>query len=64
MDEILHYAFMDESGTVGATGTRFLVVAALTTTRPRYLELIVRHALKKYRRSLKYGEIKAARVRG
>ncbi|OGO74868.1 MAG: hypothetical protein A3K41_14510 [Chloroflexi bacterium RIFOXYD12_FULL_57_15] len=59
MDMTLHYAFIDESGTVGSTGTHFLVVAVLTAVTPRDLELPVRRALKKYGRSLTKGEIKA-----
>jgi hypothetical protein len=60
MSTALHYAFMDESGTVGASnGSHFLVVAVLTTTKPRDLELPVRRALKKYGRSLTKGELKA-----
>jgi hypothetical protein len=62
MDAILRYAFMDESGTVGATGTRFLVVAALTVERARDLEVPVRRALKKSGRDLVGGEIKASRA--
>ena len=56
----LHYAFIDESGTVGVTaGTHFFVVAVLTSTQPRDLELPVRRALKKFGRSLTKGEMKA-----
>lgn len=63
MDAILRYAFMDESGTVGAsTGTHFLVVAALTVASPRDLEVPVRRALKKSGRDLTIGEIKASRA--
>jgi len=47
MNAILHYAFLNESGTVGASnGSHFLLVAVLTTTKPRDLELPVRRALK------------------
>lgn len=47
MDAILRYAFMDESGTVGAsTGTHFLVVAITSTATPRNLEKIARNAFK------------------
>jgi len=60
MTDLMRYAFMDESGTVGASnGTHFLVIAVLTTATPRDLELPVRRALKKYGRSLTRGEIKA-----
>ena len=61
MNAILHYAFMDESGTVGAsTGTHFLIVAVLTTTNPRNVERLVRRAMKKFGPNLGSGEIKAA----
>ena len=57
------YAFIDESGTVGAAmGSHFLVVAVLSVSQPRALELLVRRALKKYGRRLSSGEIKAARA--
>jgi len=59
MDATLYYAFIDESGTAGSTGTHFLVIAVLTSATPRDLELPVRRALKKYGRSLTKGEIKA-----
>lgn len=63
MDVTLSYAFMDESGTVGAeNGTHFLVVAALTAEKPRDLEVPVRRALKKSGRDLTDGEIKASRA--
>ncbi len=56
------YAFLDESGTVGASnGTHFLVIAVLTAVQPRDLELPVRRALKKLGRSISCGELKAAR---
>ena len=61
MTELMHYAFIDESGTVGVnTGTHFLVVALINTDTPREIELPVRRASKKYGRSLKHGEIKAS----
>ena len=41
----LHYAFMDESGTVGAaTGTHFLVVAVISLSNPRDVERPIRRA--------------------
>ena len=59
----LCYAFLDESGTVGApNGTHFLVVAVLTAEDPRDLELPVRRALKKHGRSMISGEMKASRA--
>jgi len=56
----LHYAFIDESGTVAPfSGSHFLVIALLGTTRPRLIELHVRRAFKKYGTSLASGEMKA-----
>ena len=56
----MHYAFVDESGTVDPfSGSHFLVVALLGMTRPRPVELHVRRALKKYGTSLASGEMKA-----
>lgn len=60
MSAVLHYAFLDESGTAGTeSGTHFLVIAMLDTTHPREIELPVRRALKKYGRDLTQGELKA-----
>jgi len=57
----MHYAFIDESGTVGLSGgTHFLVVALLSASQPRDIEMPVRRVLKKYGTSLSRGEIKAA----
>lgn len=45
MTATLHYAFMDESGTVGAsTGTHFLVLAVTALSNPREVEKPLRHA--------------------
>jgi len=56
----LHHAFIDESGTVAPfSGSHFLVIALLGTTRPRQIELHVKRALKKYGTSLASGEMKA-----
>lgn len=61
MNTTLYYAFMDESGTVGAsTGTHFLVLAVLATPNARSIELPIRRILKKFRASLTSDEIKAA----
>jgi hypothetical protein len=61
MTDLMRYAFIDESGTVGTqTGTHFLVVAVLSANQPREIELPVRRALKKFGPSLSRGEIKAA----
>jgi hypothetical protein len=61
MTDLMHYAFIDESGTVGVpAGTHFLVIAVMSADRPREIELPVRRALKKFGRSLSRGEIKAA----
>ncbi len=60
MSDLMHYAFIDESGTVGVPGgTHFLVVALLSAEQPRNIEMPIRRALKKYGPSLKRGEIKA-----
>lgn len=60
----LHYAFVDESGTADPfSGSHFLVVALLSTTRPRPLELHVKRAHKKHGTSLALGEIKASSSR-
>lgn len=61
MSDLMHFAFIDESGTVGIPGgTHFLIVALLSTGQPREIELPIRHAMKKYGPSLSRGEIKAA----
>ena len=61
MTDLMHYAFLDESGTVGVPGgTHFLIVAILNAVHPRDVELPVRRALKKYGPSLSRGEIKAS----
>ena len=55
------YAFIDESGTVGAkTGTRFLIIVSLSVKQPRVIELTIRRAIKKYGSKIASGEIKAA----
>jgi len=56
----LRYAFVDESGTVAPfSGSHFLVITLLATTRPRPIELHVKRAHKKYGTSLASGEMKA-----
>ena len=56
----LRHAFIDESGTVAPfSGSHFLVIALLGTTRPRPIELHVKRALKKHGTSLASGEMKA-----
>jgi mannitol-1-phosphate/altronate dehydrogenase len=65
MDATLYYAFMDESGTVGATGTRFLVVAITATTDPQRLDKIARRAFHRALKRMKTkiaDEIKAAKL--
>lgn len=48
MEAILHYAFMDESGTVGAeNGTHFLAVAITALKNPREVDKPVRNAFRK-----------------
>jgi hypothetical protein len=61
MTELMQYAFIDESGTVGVPGgTHFLVVALISAGQPRNIELPIRRAMKKYGPSLSRGEIKAS----
>jgi hypothetical protein len=61
MTDLMHYAFIDESGTASVPGgTHFLVVAILSTKYPREIEMPVRRALKKFGPNLARGEIKAA----
>jgi hypothetical protein len=63
--EPLIYAFVDESGTTDPfSGSHFLVIALLSTTNPRPIELHVRRAHRKYGTSLASGEMKAAASRG
>jgi len=61
MPNLMHYAFIDESGTVGSeTGTHFFVFALICTRQPREIELPIRRAMKNYGTNLSRGEIKAA----
>jgi hypothetical protein len=54
------YAFLDESGDeIPFGGEPYLVVALLSTSNPRALELAVTHARRKYGASLASGEMKA-----
>jgi hypothetical protein len=58
MNATLHYAFLDESGTVGAsTGTHFLIVAVLALSNPRDVEKPIRRA---FQRALKKTDSKFA----
>lgn len=64
MDTTLHYAFMDESGTVGTpNGTHFFVIAVTALSHPRELEKPIRrafrHALKIFGAD-KVNEVKAS----
>jgi hypothetical protein len=60
MTDLMHYAFIDESGTVGVqTGTHFLVIAVVCGDNIRNIELPVQRSLKKYGTSLSSGEMKA-----
>lgn len=60
MSHPLHYAFVDESGTVAPfSGSHFLVIALLATKHYRPIELHVKRAHKKYGTSLASGEMKA-----
>ena len=58
----MRYGFLDESGGVDpfAKQSPCLVVAVLTTARPRSIELHIKRAHKKYGTSLASGEMKAA----
>lgn len=56
----MHYAFIDESGTVGSeTGTHFLIVAVICGDQARDIEIPVQRAQKKFGTSLASGEMKA-----
>jgi hypothetical protein len=60
MADLMHYAFIDESGTVGVeTGTHFLVIAVICGSQARDIEIPVQRALKKFGTSLASGEMKA-----
>jgi hypothetical protein len=62
MAEVLHHAFLDESGGVAIfiENDLFLVIAVLITRRPRPVELLIKRALKRFGASLASGEMKAA----
>jgi len=60
MPDLMHFAFIDESGTVGAeTGTHFLIVAVICGDQARDIEIPVQRAQKKFGTSLASGEMKA-----
>ena len=60
MTDLMHYAFMDESGTAGTeTGTHFLVIAVICGNQARDIEIPVQRAQKKFGTSLASGEMKA-----
>jgi hypothetical protein len=60
MTDLMHYAFMDESGTAGIeTGTHFLVIAVICGNQARDIEIPVQRAQKKFGTSLASGEMKA-----
>jgi hypothetical protein len=64
MTDLMHYAFMDESGTVGVkTGTHFLIVAVICGNQARDIEIPVQRAQKKFGTSLASGEMKASSSR-
>ena len=64
MTEMMHYAFMDESGTVGIeTGTHFLIVAVICGNQARDIEIPLQRAQKKFGTSLASGEMKASSSR-
>jgi len=64
MDVTLYYAFMDESGTVGAaTGTHFLVLAVTALSNPREVEKPIRRAFHQALKTFgadKVNEVKAS----
>lgn len=59
----LHYAFVDESGGIDASGEHdwCLVVAAIACQTPRPLELLMKQAFKQFGASPAQAEFKAAR---
>ena len=60
----MRYGFLDESGDVDPfSGTRFLVVAALSTAAPRPIELHIKRARKRLRERPASGEMKATHSR-
>ncbi|MCX6080700.1 MAG: DUF3800 domain-containing protein [Chloroflexi bacterium] len=60
MTDIIRYAFIDESGTVGiTTGTHFVIVAVICANQARDIEIPVQRAQKKFGTSLASGEMKA-----
>ena len=60
MTDLMHYAFMDESGTVGTqTGTHFLIIGVICGSQARDIEIPVQRAQKKFGTSLASGEMKA-----
>jgi hypothetical protein len=64
MVDLMHYAFLDESGTVGAeTGTHFLIIGVICGKQARDIEVPVRRAQKKFGTSLASGEMKATSSR-
>jgi len=64
MTDSMHYAFIDESGTVGTeTGTHFLIIAVICGKQARDIEIPVQRAQKKFGTSLASGELKATNSR-
>lgn len=60
MPDLMHFAFVDESGTVGSeAGTHFLIVAVICGDQARDIEIPVQRAQKKFGTSLASGEMKA-----
>ncbi|MFQ6015931.1 MAG: DUF3800 domain-containing protein [Anaerolineae bacterium] len=62
MAELLHHAFLDESGGIAifVENDLFLVIAVLVTRNPRPVELLIKRAFKRFGTSLASGEMKAA----
>ena len=60
MTDMMHYAFVDESGTVGIkTGTHFLIIGVMCGKQVRDIEIPVKRAQKKFGTSLASDELKA-----
>ena len=60
MPDSMHYAFIDESGTVGKEkGTHFLIIAVVCGNQTRDIEIPMRRAQKKLGTNLASGEMKA-----
>jgi len=60
MTDLLHYAFIDETGNIiFSSENHFLIVAALGTNNRNSITRIIRNTQKKFGASLSSGELKA-----